>query len=451
MSTLTLTEHARFLRGPTRDLHSTPPTLDEATFEALRRYDERLAVRRTEQIFDWRATSAKARHWVGVMQCGDLCVEILPKAGEQATSQRHNLLVMLEVAGHAPQRKREQASQSLSNANLLEVFITRFATELLDLLGRGPQQGYVGREENCKVLKGKLLFSEHIKHNCARQDRFFVRHDEMSSDHLLNQILATTCESLLALVRGSALRKTLMRCLDYLEGVRPLALRTDHFDRLILTRQTAHWAPAISFCRLVHQGMAPDMRAGQRKDITLLFDMNALFEGFVTALFGHLLNAQPEAGYQCVVQGKGQRKYLLHERLDATSTRSHLHLKPDIMLVHPHKPPLLIDTKWKRLRKEGSTRQHVAREDLYQMFGYAHRFGSRRNILLYPSPDDTPTRWRQDFQIPHLTQNNSCQIEVHTLDLTGNLRHLSKLFSQLSQLLEDPEHHSNHAFSQGAR
>lgn len=56
MSTLTLTEHARFLRGPTRDLHSTPPILDEATFEALRRYDERLAVRRTEQIFDWRAT-----------------------------------------------------------------------------------------------------------------------------------------------------------------------------------------------------------------------------------------------------------------------------------------------------------------------------------------------------------------------------------------------------------
>lgn len=436
MKTLTLTEHARFIRGAVDNFKSYPPVLCAASFDALRHRDEHLADTYSRQIFDWRASSAKARHWVGVMQSGDLCVEILPKVGKDHVSQRHNVLAMLKLAGQTPQRIRERAGQSLSGANLLELLIEGFVTELLGLLGRGLQQYYVEQDENCKMLRGKLLFSEHIKHNSARQDRFFVRHDEMSSDHVLNQILNETCKTLLGSVRGVALRKKLVQCLDYFQHVRPLALRTHHFDRLVLTRQTAHWGPSLEFCRLVYHGLAPDMHAGPRRYLTLLFDMNALFEGYVTALCQRMIQTHEGMGdYTCVPQGKGQRMYLLCEGGGERKTRQHLHLKPDIMLTHPDRPPIVMDTKWKILRKEGSRRQHVSREDLYQMFGYAHRFQSVRNILLYPRPEGVEMCWRQNFEIPHTGSEENARIEVHTIDLSEDIRDLRSVVMQLVQCI----------------
>ena len=54
---------------------------------------------------------------------------------------------------------------------------------------------------------------------------------------------------------------------------------------------------------------------------------------------------------------------------------------PDLFIKRPGHPPIVVDTKWKHL--DAATRPSSA--DAYQMLAYAHAYGTRDCVLLYPS------------------------------------------------------------------
>ena len=166
-------EHERLYRGPpgceSRRCDDGRVELAPEHFERLQRFDESMGATEGQQIFDWKLRYAKASQWVGVMQVRGLSVEVLPKIEEPGLTThdareefaRKNLLYMLSLTGELPIRERDLAAQAVYSAPLIEALIRIFAERLFEELNRGVEHGYVRREENLHVLRGKLLFNPH--------------------------------------------------------------------------------------------------------------------------------------------------------------------------------------------------------------------------------------------------------------------------------------------------
>ena len=56
-------------------------------------------------------------------------------------------------------------------------------------------------------------------------------------------------------------------------------------------------------------------------------------------------------------------------------------LVPDLLIERRGRPPVVVDTKWKHV--DAGTRPSSA--DAYQMLAYAHAYGARDCVLLYPT------------------------------------------------------------------
>lgn len=371
-------------------------------FRRLRRFDERNADTEGELLFDWRRRWFRPRNLVGVVQLGALSVEILPKIAEQYAEAhrgdedqgvqfaRANLLYMLGMAGEVPFRERDVAAQSLRKAPLSETLIALFADRLMRQLVRGPHHAYVEQRDNLNVMRGKLLFSRHIKHNAARRDRFFVERDEFVADTLLNRIFKATCRHLLESTRAPATEEKLNYCLMVLDEVDDRPVHLEQFDRIVEDRRNERFADALSFCRMIWEQQAPTARVGRFKTFTLLFDMNAVFEKFIAAfLRRYVISGDQFPNTRVRPQSRGLQRHLLRRFPDRTT--GEMRLKPDIVIeglesvgTLNKSERVVIDTKWKQLDTDGSWRQGVRGSDLYQLFAYAHRFNADHSILLYP-------------------------------------------------------------------
>ncbi len=442
MTLIAIPEHGWLWRGTG---NPAPNDTDRAVvppvrFERLRRLDERLGQGNT-RAFEWFGDRARARQYVGVMQVAGLVVEILPKITPAIDGGQHfarrNLLHMLQLAGDVPTRERGMASQDARKGPLSETLMAIFARRLLGELSLGRDQRYQVRQRNERALKGKLLFGPHLRVNAVHRERFFVEHAELSSDTPLNQALKAACRLLLGAARLPDTQEALRRCLLCLQGVTDTIPTAQTLDRITVTRRSARFEPLLNFCRLVLGQRAPTATAGQDQSFALLFDMNVVFERYISAFIRR--HVMPTFPWHTVhLHARHHWRYLLHARDDA---RGVLRLEPDMLISRTHSPDervMTLDTKWKRLDQSGK-RRGVAREDLYQLFAYAQRYGCPHNVLLYPKVQGSRS---EDYVIPGRNRQDSGAICARFVDLDRDLQRdraalTDELRHTLSEFIEE--------------
>ncbi|QED29968.1 hypothetical protein FRD01_22575 [Microvenator marinus] len=459
MNRLTAVEYERVYLGDedtiTGERDSSGKTLIHPKhFRTLQEFDEGHA-EESKQIFQWRSKYLQPKNWIGIVQVGSLIVEILPKIyrapkapgteGQETEEvfQRKNLLYMLSLSGDLPLRDRDLASQSLHKAPISETLIRLFAEQLLEQLLLGVQHGYVHQEDNLRFLRGKLKFSQHIKHNFARADRFYTVYEEFLADTPLNRIFKATCVRLRDITRRPASQERLDSCLSILDEVSLKPLIAADFDNFTENRQNARFTSLINFCRLVWEGNIATGMRGKTATFALLFDMNAVFERFVAEFMRrHVIRDFPDA--QLSPQSKGLREYLLWRLNDKDERKGVLELKPDILVMCGDSPRLIIDTKWKQLATEKGNRYGVTSGDLYQLYAYATRYDCSHNILLYPWVPDVKER---DYE---LRDDARHRISTRFVDLSMDLTQREgreKLTDYLKIIVEgaipQEEHHAS--------
>lgn len=408
--------------------------------ERLRIFDEGYALKnRGVTIFDWSARKyMKATSHVGVIQVPGLTVEILPKIDSSAsraeTEQlaQNNLLYMLAFTRNVPLRERDLAALSSQNMPLLDaligIFVERFMAELL----RGLDHAYVHREENLACLKGKLLFSQQVRHNAAHQERVFVGYDDFVADTWPNRILKAGCRRLLGMTSVSRIQKRLREAIALLDDASDREIGLHDFGRIHLTRNNERFRPLLDFCRMVLCGDSPTVATGRQQTFSLLFPMEKLFEEFVAVFIcRHAADLGLErAGIH--VQAKGRQKHLL---LRGDNSKRFL-LKPDIVVERaPHEVLMIIDTKWKHLKtSEVDANNGVAQSDIYQLYAYAHRYRSSHNVLLFPKVDGID---RQNLRLIATDGNTEDKcINVEFINLHRNLRQdVQKMKDELREIL----------------
>jgi 5-methylcytosine-specific restriction enzyme subunit McrC len=269
----------------------------------------------------------------------------------------------LEACGHLKASSAGGANVKKQNLNLLEVYFDLYLQELNRLLHLGLVKQYRKETSNVKALKGKLEFAGNIRKNIVHKERFFTTHQVYDQNHLLHQILKTALTIVSQFCKESYLIDSCRRIELHFPEVDAKRITKAHLDNLKLNRKTASYSYALELARLIILNYSPDISTGKERMLSLLFDMNVLWEEYVLKKLKETL-----ADSQYEVTGQESLPFIHYNTL-----------RPDIVIRDTEtNETYIIDTKWKIPKDTADV------SDLRQMYTYARFWDAKKVLLLYP-------------------------------------------------------------------
>ena len=351
----------------------------------------------------------KTKSWVGVIKYKNLHLEILPKLisadanndGEISEAERSiilkNLIFILSYTKNLDIKTNDKAKLSTEKNPFIEILIREFATSLFEALKRLTPKRYVREEENLNYLKGKIKFSENIRYNCTNQAKFFCEYDEFSENNVLNQLFLFVSTCLYNISNNSYNKKTLKFIINYYSDIS--FVRFDKFKvrKIKLTRNQELFKKTFKLAKMFVEQTSVDLSKNKFENITLVWDMNKLFEEFIFELIKRKI---PE----CEAIAQKPKRLLKKENVTRRDTRI------DILI---QKPQVIIDTKYKKF----TDFDDITSADIYQVTTYCLLHNYKRAILLYPQYDkNVPDIY--DYQL-NCAENNY-RIDFCTVNLKNN-------------------------------
>lgn len=368
-ATLQVFEHETLRIGvPVRTLEGGTHALSARHHEALAEFADTHA----DRYLSCGRRTVRFHSYVGVLQVGDLAIEILPKADKTQAgghAQWHqSLMEMLRVVGDLGLESPDEATLRLNPGRLFELFVTRFLSACEHLIHQGLAKGYRTEEANRTAFRGRLRVQEHVRRNAVNAARFYVASPTYDRENLPNLVLCEALRAVEQLPMSAFIRaraRGLRQAFPELPRWRPVEAQLQRFRP---TRNTARYRPALRLAALILFQLAPSLRRGRLPLLALLFDMNVLFERYVGTLARRLrlphttIRTQDSAAFW-----------------KAGSTRT---LRPDITLRDSRtgEVRLVVDTKWKV-----PIGGRPSSADLKQMFCYHELFDCTQSMLLYPA------------------------------------------------------------------
>jgi 5-methylcytosine-specific restriction enzyme subunit McrC len=259
-------------------------------------------------------------------------------------------------------------------------------------LERGPIRGYERRDERRDGLRGRVRFADQIARGAGLPVPLEVTYSDYTPDVLENRMLVTAASLLLRMPRVATLaRRRLLHVRSGLEGVRMLR-DWRGIEAPAVTRLNEHYRPAIALAALVLRHLSLATEAGGVSSTTFVFDMNQVFEDFVTAAFAESMRRH----------GGVVRPQVGDYSLDRAGR---LRLKPDIGWWSGDRCLAVLDAKYKAI-DDGVLRHG----DAYQMLAYCTAYGLKRGYLVYAK--DTGTE-----ATTHVVRNAETEIVVTPLDV----------------------------------
>jgi len=369
---IVLREHERIAVAPRWCSRSR--AIGQAELDMLLYHQEQTGCR----LFEPGYKSLKATSWVGTFGLGRHCLDVIPKIDSpegavDARQTRRSLLWMAARAGLVPVTEAEIAPLAASPHTLLTAFLQLYVRKLALEWQRGPIRQYVAEEENRPFLKGKLLFSQQLRHNLIQKQRFYTRTDEFWVDNPLSVVLKAALRRCVTQpLDGETSRLAKGLLLEFSE-VSDREPTLQQLDALVVSRQHARFELLVRLAGMILRAASPGNSGAGTPMYSLMFDMNVVFERFVAAelqaaLAGSGLRVRTQLGGKSLLRQAGKPKF---------------RLIPDIGVYRKNELVCLIDTKWKKLDPE-KPHYGISQADMYQMYAYGKEFDAPLTILLYP-------------------------------------------------------------------
>ena len=371
MRTLTIYEHAYV--GVSDD--PLEGQLRLAEVEALERAQKSMGA----HAFTWAGRRRiKASQFVGIIAAPGIRLEILPKIQKSETIEtRGTLIKMIGAALSIPIYDGEITPLNAQDQDLLEVLILVFARRLVSEIRKGLTRSYNRQNDDLARLRGKLDVTRQFTKFAAMPQILACEFDEFSADNSLNRLLACATSLLMRRTNIAGTQRLLAEIDSHFAGITPVTVHQALRETITLDRKTQRWEVCERLARLLLQSLYQTVHGGKRDGVALLFDMNRLFEAYVTRVAQKALRPM---GY--TVWAQRPQKALLHDK----AGRRAFITKPDIY-VEGHGQVIIIDTKWKPLDfSKGNF--GISQADAYQMHGYARVYDAESTVLLYPKMND---------------------------------------------------------------
>jgi 5-methylcytosine-specific restriction enzyme subunit McrC len=378
-------------------------------FNALVKYNQH----HENRFFTPEYQRIKFNQHVGVIAVGDLTIEVLPKADgiEDVAKWQKALIQLLKVAHGLPLHDAGHAQLALRRTSVLEYFLRLFVEEVQRLVHRGLVKRYRHQSGVTTALKGRLDLPRHIRNSVVHKERFHVVHQVYDTDHVLHAILKQALK-LVEDVTRDPITMGLAKDVQWaFEPVRVQRITREIFNRIRLDRKTKSYSDALVLAKLILLNYAPDVKGGRDHILSLLFDMNKLFELVVL----RLLKRAAAERTDIAVLGQNSQEFWNGQRI-----------RPDILIKQEGVLKCIIDTKWK-LPKDN----WPADADLKQMYVYNRQFGSAESTLLYPGNKQGTPRiaYDEDHQG---RKDHGCSVRfIELFDAEGGLQ-----LNQVDSLLQ---------------
>ena len=374
----------------------------------------------------WGHKEVRFSQHCGVIGLGGDTIEILPKiyGQDDPGAGRNVLLRMLYLARRMNIAPVGAAGINLQRHRLLDVFIRHFCEELFAQLRKGALLRYVHREDNLPVLRGRLLIDRQLKLNSGHQGRLYCAFDELVEDNIYNQYIKCALKVVHSQARSLPAKRATTELLYRFDGVRDFPPRECRGWSLPERRDAKRFAGVFRQCGWFLRGLGQDVRAGERESLSVLFDMNRLFEDFIAA---KLRKETHGCGFR--VRAQGPQSPLVKE-----GDTPRFRMKPDITFMSPDNRVLaILDTKWKIL-SERKDKYGISQADLYQMIAYGTRYRCPNLTLVYPKQEKIQ-RDRIEFRVPGT--DPEMRITVRFVDLERLAEH--GLDAQLGEAVDEAE------------
>lgn len=269
---------------------------------------------------------------------------------------------------------------------------------LLDLLGlsllrtveRIARGGLLPRYRQMEEELGSPRGRISMHHLATRPGKACLRctFDDLTADHLLNQVLAAGLRLGAKVMENAGLCLDLARAADrLLAGVTRLPLNAESLNaaRRSVDRRSSHYQTALALVALIFQGsyLGEHVRAGEMPLSGFLLNMNQVFERFLAR---HLQEQAP-AGMRIISQDVRTDVFAY---LENPSDWKHPTIRPDLVFQQGDKTIALGDAKYRnRLERPPGT------AELYQLttYGLSYPMAEPREVILfYPLGSDQMER-----------------------------------------------------------
>ena len=326
----------------------------------------------------------KFNSFVGVLYVGGLTIEILPKADNSDNPNRELwqsvLLNMLRVCKKIQVDHISETGLKKKNNSILEVYFEIFLDELEQLVKKGLIKKYKRIENNQLSLKGKLVFSKNISQNLVHKERFYCEHQIYDKDHQIHQILFQALRILDGLV-SDQLKDKVKRLLFEFNDFKVKEFNSTHFKCLNLNRKSQVYEKSLDISKMLILNYSPNLNFGQDKMLTLLFDMNKLWEEYI---------------YRILQKHNDSNHYEISSQ-SSDKFWEHKTIRPDVVIKNiKNNESFVIDTKWKIIKNNDPSD-----DDLKQMFTYNLHWKSSKSILLYPQIEQKDSKFGRYFHQPY--------------------------------------------------
>ncbi len=334
--------------------------------------------------------------YVGVIQIGGLTIEILPKADKNENADKNLwqnvLLNMLKVCKHIQVESISETQLKKRYHSILDVYFELYLNEVERLVKKSLIKKYRKNQSNQNALKGKLLFAQNIQQNLIHKEYFYCEHQVYDKNHLLHQILYKGLLILKTFINDS-LKDKLNRLLFEFQNFENINIQKKHFEKIIIDRKNHDYQKAIDIAKIIILNYSPSLNYGNDNLLTLLFDMNALWEEYIFRILQKHKTDEIEVSFQ------NSDKFWENKRI-----------RPDIVLKTKDEN-FVIDTKWKIIETN-----NPSDDDLKQMFVYNLHWKAEKTLMLYPKTNQIDS----NFGIFHF-DNLGKKCKLGFVDITNEL------------------------------
>jgi 5-methylcytosine-specific restriction enzyme subunit McrC len=300
-------------------------------------------------------------------------------------------LLFLLAYAHDQRGWRDVTAGFGAETDLLSAVAVGFSLHASRAVERGPIRSYVSFDERRPDLRGRVRFGDQIARVPGLPMPLEVTFDDHTADVQENRMLRSASEILLRLPRvAPSARARMLRVDRVLEEVRVLRDPRD-FTVPRITRLNARYEPALVLAKLVLDHMSVTARSGNVSSATFEFDMNRVFEDFVSSGLREALRRHG-----------GEVRFQEHGQL---AVGPGLPIKPDVTWWSRGRCVAVIDAKYKSIANAT-----MPNSDAYQMLAYCIAHRRRRGFVVYAH--DSGERVRR-----HTIRNSGHVIDVRTLDV----------------------------------
>ena len=355
------------------------------------------------------------KNYVGVVQVGGLTIEILPKADKKADADKNLwqsvLLNMLKVCRRIRVESVSETQLKKRHHSILDVYFEMYLTEIERLVNKGLIKRYQKNQSNQNALKGKLLFAKNIQQNLVHRERFYCEHQVYDRNHLLHQILYKGLRILKTFV-NDALKDRLNRLLFEFQEIDNIEISEKHFRKIVFDRKNSDYQKVFDIAKIIILNYSPSLNYGSENLLTLLFDMNALWEEYIFRILQKYKKDEEKVSRQ-----------------DSKKFWKNKCIRPDIILQIEQKT-FVIDTKWKIIETN-----NPSDEDLKQMFVYNLHWNAEKALLLYPKTGQTDSSF-EEFHYNKLNPKKKCKTGFVDITEGGSIKSSEKIAEEIFSKLK---------------